>query len=200
MPQSLINLLLDAYGQGVFPMADSRDCNDTYWVDPPMRGVIPLDTFKTPRSLRKFINQSDYKVTLNQAFDDVIKACADVPRGDGQGTWINDEIEYWFRLLHAAGHAHSIEVWNKDDTLIGGLYGLAQGACFNGESMFSLETNASQTALVALVERMKQNGFTVLDTQFVNDHLKQFGCIEIPKAEYIKMLNKALAMPYVKLV
>ena len=191
-PPRLINLLLDAYAQGAFPMADARDDADTYWVDPPMRGIIPLDTFQCPRSLKKFIKTCNYNITFDNAFHAVIAACANVPRGDGQGTWINQEIEHWFNALHDAGHAHSVEVWDNDGDLVGGLYGLAQGGCFNGESMFSTKTNASKMAMVALVERLKSRGFTVLDTQFINDHLKQFGCIEIPKDDYLQMLATAL--------
>lgn len=186
-----IDAILNAYENGIFPMADERDAPETYWVEPKMRGIIPLETFNVPRSLQKFMVTCDYKITIDTAFNDVIAACAQSPRGDGQGTWINTEIETWFRALHA----HSIEVWdNRQGDLIGGLYGLAQGACFCGESMFSTQTNASKIALVHLVSRLKTNGFTLLDTQFINDHLKQFGCIEIPQAEYMKRLETSLKL------
>lgn len=190
--KAYITAILKAYAHGYFPMADGRDEEETYWVDPPMRGIIPLDDFNNPRSLQKFMDISDYKVTFDQAFADVIAACADIPRDHEKGTWINKEIELWFLALHHEGIAHSVEVWDADGVLIGGLYGLAQGGCFNGESMFSRKTNASKTALVALVERLNAKGFTLLDTQFVNDHLKQFGCIEIPKKDYINLLDQAL--------
>lgn len=193
---ALIAGLMDLYAHGVFPMADGRGDVDAYWVDPPMRGVIPLDRFNVPRSLRKFMDGCDYNITVNQAFDRVIESCAENPRKDKGGTWINHDIEAWFKLLHRAGHAHSVEVWgghgDRKGDLIGGLYGLAQGGCFNGESMFSTQPNASKCALVYLVDRLKQRGFSLLDTQFVNDHLRQFGCIEIPKDDYIKQLQNAL--------
>ncbi len=188
-----LNAILNAYAHGIFPMADGRDNPETYWVEPKMRGVIPLAAFNIPRSLKKFMVGCDYKITINQAFDQVIAACAQSSRGDGQGTWINAEIETWFNALHHIGHAHSIEVWDNNN-LIGGLYGLTQGGCFNGESMFSRAENASKIALVHLVERLKSQNFTLLDTQFTNDHLKQFGCIEIPQEEYLEQLNHALKL------
>ncbi|PCI01825.1 MAG: leucyl/phenylalanyl-tRNA--protein transferase [Alphaproteobacteria bacterium] len=189
-----IDALLNAYANGIFPMADARDAGETYWVEPEQRGIIPLDTFNIPRSLQKFIKSCDYSVTINADFAGVIAACASSPRGDEKGTWINHDIETWFLALHKAGHAHSIEVWSAEKILIGGLYGLAQGACFCGESMFSRETNASKIALVELVKHLKDKKFTLLDTQFINDHLKQFGCVEIPQEEYLKKLEKALSI------
>lgn len=193
--EQLIKALLNAYAHGIFPMADARDDTETYWIEPPMRGIIPLDSFNIPRSLAKFMDTCEYTVTIDTAFHQVIEHCATIPRDHEKGTWINHEIEFWFQALHNAGHAHSIEVWDKDGTsLIGGLYGLAQGGCFNGESMFSHKTNASKVALVSLVEHLNQRGFTLLDTQFINDHLKQFGCIEIPKDDYMDQLNHALTM------
>lgn len=192
--QGEISALLDAYADGIFPMADARDDVDVYWVEPKMRGVIPLDAFNIPKTLKKFMATCNYTVTINQNFAAVIAACAQSPRGDGQGTWINHQIESWFNMLHGAGYAHSIEVWDSDKNLIGGLYGLAQGGCFNGESMFSKRDNASKIALVYLVARLKERQFTLLDTQFINDHLKQFGCIEMPQAEYLKQLDVALGL------
>lgn len=189
-----VDAILNAYANGVFPMADARDAEETYWVEPEMRGIIPLDAFNIPRSLKKFMTECDYTVTINQAFSDVLGACAEIPRGDGQGTWINKQIERWFLDLHHKNYAHSMEVWDKDNHLIGGLYGLAQGACFCGESMFSRKTNASKIALVELVKHLKKRGFILLDTQFINDHLKQFGCIEIPQAKYLNKLEKALVV------
>lgn len=183
--------LLDAYAVGVFPMADSRDTTETYWVEPQMRGVLPMNNFNIPRSLKKFMAVCDYSVTFNYDFRGVIHACAQTPRGDGKGTWINHDIESAFIDLHFAGHAHSVEVWDNDK-LIGGLYGLAQGGCFNGESMFSHAPNASKIALVHLHRHLKAQGFTLLDTQFINDHLIQFGCIEISQADYLKLLKTAL--------
>jgi leucyl/phenylalanyl-tRNA--protein transferase len=185
------DILLNAYAHGYFPMADSREADEVYWVEPEMRGIIPLDDFNIPRSLKKFMESCEYTITMNAAFDDVIAACAETPRGDGKGTWINHRIEYWFLELRHKGHAHSIEVWDHNK-LIGGLYGLAQGGCFCGESMFSRATNASKIALVHLVTHLNKQGFTLLDTQFTNDHLKQFGCIEIPQEDYLKKLERAL--------
>ena len=172
-------------------MADAREDDETYWVEPRMRGIIPLDNFNVPRSLKKFMTTCDYEITINKCFTNVIAACAEIPRGDGNGTWINKDIEQWFTALHHAGYAHSIEVWDENE-LIGGLYGLAQGGCFNGESMFSKAENASKIALVHLVHHLNDRSFTLLDTQFINDHLKQFGCIEIPQEEYLPLLDKAL--------
>jgi leucyl/phenylalanyl-tRNA--protein transferase len=188
-----LTALLDAYAVGVFPMADHRSAEDCYFIEPKIRGIIPLNDFNIPRSLQKFMRRCDYKVTVNKAFDQVIAACAETPRSHEKTTWINHQIEGWFNQFHAQGYAHSVEVWD-DDKLIGGLYGLAQGGCFNGESMFSRAENASKIALVHLVERLRYKGFTLLDTQFANDHLKQFGCIEIPQAEYKDMLEHALQL------
>lgn len=189
-----IDAILNAYADGVFPMADRRDDPSCYFVEPKMRGIIPLDNFNIPKSLKKFMATCDYKITINKAFPDVIAACADIPRSHESNTWINQQIEFLFLQLHHKGYAHSVEVWDKDDALIGGLYGLAQGGCFNGESMFSHKTNASKIALVHLVHHLKQKQFTLLDTQFVNDHLLQFGCIEIPQTEYMKYLDEALKL------
>lgn len=185
--------VLDAYSIGIFPMADARDDPVTYWIEPRLRGIIPLDRFNIPRSLRKFMAACPYQVTFNHCFADVIHACADIPRGHEKTTWINTEIETTFIALHKGGHAHSVEVWDGEN-LVGGLYGLAQGGCFNGESMFSRAENASKVALVRLVEHLRCKGFTLLDTQFVNEHLLQFGCIEIPQAEYVKRLQDALEL------
>ena len=186
--------ILNAYSIGIFPMADARDDPDIFWVQPRMRGVIPLDNFNIPRSLKKFMKSHDYKVTINKAFAEVIQACADIPRGHEKNTWINSIIENTFLDLHEKGHAHSVEIWDEEHHLIGGLYGLAQGACFNGESMFSRKENASKIALVHLIERLRYKGFTLLDTQFINDHLLQFGAIEIPQAEYLEKLQDALKL------
>jgi leucyl/phenylalanyl-tRNA--protein transferase len=187
-----ISSYLASYQLGIFPMGESRDDEIDTWVQPQMRGIIPLETFNIPRSLKKFMTSCDYTVTINQAFADVIHACASIPRDHESNTWITHDIEFAFNALHHHGHAHSIEVWDNQNNLIGGLYGLAQGGCFNGESMFSRAENASKIALVHLVERLKFKGFTLLDTQFVNDHLKQFGCIEIPHDDYMGKLNDTL--------
>ncbi len=186
-----IHDILEAYRIGIFPMADARNDPETFWVEPCLRGIIPLDNFNIPRSLKKFMRECDYGITINKDFKGVIRACADSPRDHENNTWINHSIESAFIELHEKGYAHSVEVWDGDN-LIGGLYGLAQGGCFNGESMFSRAENASKIALVILVEHLKKRQFTLLDTQFVNDHLKQFGCIEIPQADYLDLLDSAL--------
>jgi len=193
MKIDIISHYLDTYAMGVFPMADARDADEIYWVQPEMRGIIPLDKFNVPRSLKNFMKTCDYYVTINEAFEEVIHACAEIPRHHETNTWINGEIESVFITLHHAGHAHSIEIWDrKNGELVGGLYGLAQGGCFNGESMFSRAQNTSKIALVHLVEHLNTKGFSLLDTQFINDHLKQFGCIEISHDDYMRMLHAAL--------
>ena len=186
--------LLAAYRIGVFPMAESRTDKNIFWVEPRLRGVIPLDKFNIPRSLKKFMDKCDYSVTINHAFPDVIRHCADIPRGHEKETWINAFIEELFLNLHEKGYAHSIEVWDTERNLIGGLYGLAQGGCFNGESMFSTKQNASKIALVYLVRHLRERGFSLLDTQFINDHLKQFGCLEISQNDYMGRLEEALKL------
>ncbi len=184
------DLVLKAYAYGVFPMAKSRDDSDVFWVQPKLRGVLPLDEFHLPRSLRKRLRQGTFTVTIDQVFDGVMAGCAETSatRAD---TWINDRIMQLFSALHRAGVAHSIEVW-KDGALAGGLYGLAMGAAFFGESMFSRETDASKVALTHLVGILKQGGFTLLDTQFITDHLARFGTIEISQQDYLTQLSEAL--------
>lgn len=185
-------LLLAAYAQGFFPMARSRRAKTVEWFYPEARGVLPLDeTFHVPSSLKKFMKKSAYEVRFDTAFEEVIRACADTKREDGQGTWINDEIIAAYTALHEEGHAHSVECY-EGKTLVGGLYGVSLGRAFFGESMFSTRTNASKVALVALVERLRAQGYVLLDTQYVNDHLMQFGVQEVPRAEYLEMLNTAL--------
>jgi leucyl/phenylalanyl-tRNA---protein transferase len=184
------DLVLKAYAYGVFPMAKSRGDSDVFWVQPKLRGVLPLDAFHLPRSLRKRLRQGTFTVTIDQDFEGVMAGCAEATdtRAD---TWINDRIIQLFNELHRAGVAHSIEVW-KDGALAGGLYGLAMGAAFFGESMFSRETDASKVALTHLVGMLKQGGFVLLDTQFITDHLKQFGTIEISQQDYLAQLSDAL--------
>jgi leucyl/phenylalanyl-tRNA--protein transferase len=189
-------LVLKAYAYGVFPMAKSRNDSDVFWVQPKLRGVIPLDQFHVSRSLRKTLRHGDFRVTVDQAFADVLEGCAEstAVRAD---TWINDHIMDLFIQLHEAGLAHSIEVWRDDPDgkpmLVGGLYGLAMGAAFFGESMFSRATDASKVALSHLAAILIKGNFTLLDTQFVTDHLKTFGAIEIPQKEYLAQLGAALA-------
>ncbi|WP_026479772.1 leucyl/phenylalanyl-tRNA--protein transferase [Ahrensia sp. 13_GOM-1096m] len=183
-------ILLKAYSLGLFPMAEKADDPTIFWVEPEFRGVMPLDAFHIPRSLKKEVRRGTYDITVNQAFDTVVKACAE-PAPGREETWINDPIRMLYNELHEIGHAHSVEAWYEDQ-LVGGLYGVSLGRAFFGESMFSRRTNASKVALVHLVERLKERGFVLLDTQFTNEHLTQFGTIEIPRAEYEVLLEAAL--------
>jgi leucyl/phenylalanyl-tRNA---protein transferase len=183
-------ILLKAYSLGLFPMAEKADDPTIFWVEPELRGVMPLDAFHIPRSLKKEVRRGTYDITFNQAFDTVVKACA-APAPGREETWINDPIRLLYNELHEIGHAHSVEAWYEDQ-LVGGLYGVSLGRAFFGESMFSRRTNASKVALVHLVERLKERGFVLLDTQFTNEHLTQFGTIEIPRAEYEVLLETAL--------
>jgi leucyl/phenylalanyl-tRNA--protein transferase len=178
--------LLQAYRVGVFPMAEHRDDPEMFWVDPRKRGVFPLDGFRISRSLSKTLKRDDYYVTLNTAFDDVIDACA-----DRSETWINQEIRALYNELHHQGHAHSLEVW-ADSRLIGGVYGVAVGGAFCGESMFSRQRDASKVALAWLIDLLRRTGFVLFDTQFLTHHLASLGAIEITRAEYRAYLAQAL--------
>jgi leucyl/phenylalanyl-tRNA--protein transferase len=182
--------MLRAYRIGLFPMAESRDARTLYWLDPEQRGVIPLDGFHLPRRLARRMRQEPYRITGNAAFGAVIDACA-APRPSSQESWINAEIRRLFLALHAEGHAHSIEAW-ADGALVGGLYGVALGGAFFGESMFSRADDASKIALVHLVARLRLGGFTLLDAQFQTPHLAQFGTREVPRAEYKRLLSGAV--------
>lgn len=182
--------LLDCYRRGVFPMADSRDDPRVFLMDPDERGIIPLGGLHISRSLAKFMRKMDYKVTYDRAFATVISKCAEAAP-DRENTWINAGIEYLYTILHDGGNAHSVEVWHEDE-LVGGLYGVSIGGAFFGESMFSRQTNTSKVALVKLVERLNAGGYTLLDTQFLTDHLQTMGAIEIPKAEYRTLLKAAI--------
>jgi leucyl/phenylalanyl-tRNA--protein transferase len=183
-------LVLSAYSIGLFPMANDRDDPVIHWIDPLHRGVLPLDRFHIPRKLKKAIRQNRFRVTVDTAFPEVIEACAQATP-DRPRTWLNDDMISLYVELFERGHGHSIEVW-QDDRLVGGLYGLALGAAFFGESMFSRATDASKVTLVELVARLRIGGFTLLDTQFVNDHLKQFGIEEITRTAYKARLKAAL--------
>lgn len=179
-------LLLNAYAAGVFPMADSADDPDVYWVDPAFRGVLPLSAFHVPKSLAKRVKRGDYAVTVNRDFAGVLDGCA-----DREATWINDKIRGLYGQLHEFGYCHSVEVW-MDGALAGGLYGVTLGGAYFGESMFSYRDDASKIALVYLVARLKSGGFSLLDTQFVTDHLRRFGAREIARSAYHKQLELAL--------
>jgi len=185
-------LLMHAYAQGIFPMAESADTDEVYWVDPELRGIFPLDDFHVPKKLAKTILKKPFRVTVNKAFREVISACAAPKAGqDRDNTWINDAIIDVYNQLHLLGYVHSIECW-QDDQLVGGLYGVCFSGVFCGESMFHTQTDASKIALVYLVARLKVGGFQLLDTQFITPHLAQFGAIEVPRREYKKRLQEAL--------
>ncbi|MEN3161539.1 leucyl/phenylalanyl-tRNA--protein transferase [Tistrella mobilis] len=186
------DLLLRAYVCGIFPMAESGDKPELYWVDPDRRGVLPLDGFHLPRKLRKTIRRQPFTVTVDADFEGVMCGCA-APAPGRERTWINDEILALYTELHQMGHAHSIEV-REGAELVGGLYGVSLGAAFFGESMFSRRTDASKVALVHLVARLKRGGYRLLDTQFVTDHLTRFGAIEIPRGVYQDRLRNALGI------
>ncbi|NVJ99592.1 MAG: leucyl/phenylalanyl-tRNA--protein transferase [Alphaproteobacteria bacterium] len=194
MPHESItpNLLLQAYAAGVFPMADSRDDDELFWVDPEDRGIIPLDTFHIPKSLAKRVRQEPYEVTADRAFRDVVKACARPARGRDT-TWISERIEELYTDLYERGFAHSVECWRGGE-LVGGLYGVSLGGAFFGESMFHTATDASKVALVHLVARLKAGRFILLDTQFVTEHLAQFGAEEISREHYHERLKLALSV------
>lgn len=184
-------LLLGAYSVGVFPMADSRDATDIYWVEPRRRAILPLDTFHLSRSLRRVIAADRFRVTADRAFAQIIALCAEAA-DDRPDTWINATIERSFLRLHALGLAHSVECWDGE-RLVGGLYGLAIGRAFFGESMVSRATNASKVAIATLVARLAAGGFTLLDCQFMTDHLASLGAREIDRADYMALLGAALS-------
>ncbi|MFT6558715.1 leucyl/phenylalanyl-tRNA--protein transferase [Sneathiella sp.] len=183
-------ILLSAYSHGIFPMSESQDDPEIFWVDPERRGIFPLDDFHVPRSLAKTIRKDPFKITADTCFRQVMKECAASQSGR-ETTWINRTILDLYTELHQEGHAHSIECWDGD-TLVGGLYGVSFAGVFCGESMFSRQTNASKIALVYLVARLKRGGFKLLDTQFLTDHLASMGAIEISREEYHRRLDQAL--------
>lgn len=180
------NQVLHGYTMGVFPMAHQDEDNAIYWYEPKLRGIIPLDNFNIPKSLRKTLQSGKFKFTVNESFEEVIIACA--KRSE---TWISEEIIDVYCRLHDAGWAYSFET-RLNGKLVGGLYGVAMGKAFFGESMFHEVTDASKAALIYLIHWLKSNNYTLLDTQFITDHLKQFGAIEIPQKDYLKLLAKAL--------
>lgn len=187
------DLLLRAYASGIFPMARSRNELRLYWIDPEQRGILPLDGFHVPRSLRRTLKSERFEIRCDSAFETVMRACAE-PTPERPESWINERIVGLFVELHGLGLAHSVEVW-EDGRLAGGLYGLALGGAFFGESMFSRRTDASKAALVHLVARLRHGGFCLLDTQFVTEHLRQFGAVEIPREQYHARLAAALEQP-----
>jgi leucyl/phenylalanyl-tRNA---protein transferase len=183
-------LLLAAYASGWFPMADEEGVISWYSPDP--RGIMPIEAFHVPSRLERVVRKGTLEVEIDTAFEQVMRACAEAEREPGEtGTWISEEIIESYCALHAQGFAHSIEV-RQNGLLVGGLYGVALGGAFFGESMFHRATNASKVALVALVQRLRSRGFVLLDTQWVTAHLQQFGAIEIPRAQYLRLLEKSL--------
>src|SRR5580698_8939491 len=183
-------VLLRAYACGIFPMAESADDPTLFWVEPEMRGVIPLDGFRVSSRLARTVRSDAFTVTIDTAFKAVIAGCA-APQPGRDDTWINTRIRDLYIGLHELGHCHSVEVWENDD-LVGGLYGVSLGRAFFGESMFHRTRDASKVALVHLVGRLIAGGFRLLDTQFLTGHLARFGAVEIPRAEYLEKLNEAL--------
>lgn len=181
-------MLLRGYATGIFPMADSRDDPEIFWVEPRERAIIPLDGFRLSRSLAKTLKADKFTVTHDRAFAEVLAGCA-----DRDETWINPIIEQAVMGLHAAGHAHSVECW-EDDQLVGGLYGVSLGGAFFGESMFSRRTDASKVALAWLVARLKVGGFGLLDCQFMTDHLASMGAINVSRDGYQALLSSALSI------
>jgi leucyl/phenylalanyl-tRNA---protein transferase len=184
------DMLLVAYANGYFPMAMEKDDEEVYWFHPEERGVLPLEGFNIPRGLKRAMKSHPFTLTVDVAFREVITACAELNDGRKE-TWINQTIIDAYCGLFSKGHAHSVEVWKEGD-LVGGLYGVSLGGAFFGESMFSRASEASKIALVSLVEILKEAGYVLLDTQYVNEHLKQFGVASFSKRSYMTKLEKAL--------
>ncbi len=185
-PELTPELLLYGYQCGIFPMADPDEGDAVYWFAPDPRAILPLDAFHVPKNLAKLVRRETFEVTYDRDFEAVIRACAERPE-----TWISEEIIQAYVALHRMGFAHSVEC-RRDGALAGGLYGVAIGGAFFGESMFHRERDASKVALVHLVRKLREGGFTLLDTQYTTPHLARFGVIEIPRAEYERRLAKAL--------
>jgi leucyl/phenylalanyl-tRNA--protein transferase len=188
------DILLRAYSIGLFPMAESADDPEIFWVEPELRGVLPFDHFHVSKSLAKTVRKKPFEIRFDHAFDQVIAACAEETSGR-PSTWINRTIRSLYSTLFDMGHAHTVEAW-EGDQLVGGLYGVSLGSAFFGESMFSRRTDASKICLVHLVDRLRERGFTLLDTQFTTEHLKTFGAIDVPKADYAVMLTAAMESPH----
>jgi leucyl/phenylalanyl-tRNA--protein transferase len=182
-------MLLNAYCQGYFPMADPDD-EKIYWYDPDPRTILPLESFHIPRRLQRTVKQKKFDIRIDTAFEQVMRCCAE-PRAKQDRTWINEELLELYVALHRHGFAHSVETWLNGE-LVGGVYGVSVGGLFAGESMFSRARDSSKVALVALVDVLKRNGYVLFDVQFTNDHLKQFGVVEIPRSHYKIRLEGAL--------
>ena len=181
-------LLLQAYAAGIFPMAEHRDDPDVFWVDPQYRGILPLDGFHISRSLARRMRRGAYEASLNDDFEGVLRGCA-----DREDTWISGPIHATYMALHRAGHAHSLEI-RQDGALAGGVYGVALGGAFFGESMFSRRTDASKLALAHLTDHLSRCGFTLFDTQFITPHLARLGGYNIPRKSYRRYLHEALGL------
>ena len=188
------NDLLECYRRGVFPMAEARDDDRLFLVDPERRGILPLESFHVPHRLARFVRNDPFQITIDRSFALVMRCCAQ-PAPGREDTWINGPIFELYATLHAQGYAHSVEVWDSHHELVGGLYGVALGGAFFGESMFSAARDASKVALIHLAARLVVGGFTLLDAQFWTAHLAQFGATEIPRAEFKVRLESALARP-----
>lgn len=186
------DVLLRAYACGIFPMAETADDPSIFWVDPEWRGIIPLDGFHISSRLARTVRSDAFRVTVDFAFKQTIAGCAE-PQAGREDTWINRRILDLYSALHAAGHCHSVEVWDGED-LVGGLYGVALGGAFFGESMFHRARDASKVALVHLMARLVAGGFVLLDTQYVTEHLRSFGAVEMPRERYRVMLDKAIGV------
>lgn len=185
-------VLLKAYACGIFPMAESADDPGLYWIEPEMRGIIPLDGFSISSRLARTVRSDRFEVRIDHDFEGVIAGCA-APQEGRDKTWINARIRRLYGELFTRGRCHTVEAW-RDGRLVGGLYGVRLGGAFFGESMFHIERDASKVALVHLVGRLKAGGFRLLDTQFVTSHLKSFGAIEVPRREYHRLLDAALTV------
>ena len=186
--------ILKGYSLGIFPMSESFDDPKIYWINPKKRGIIPIKDFKISKSLKKEIKKNKFKITINKNFNKVITNCAKKTKNRPK-TWINKKIIDSYSNLHEIGHAHSIEAWFQNK-LVGGLYGVSLGSAFFGESMFSTMSNASKICLVYLIANLNMKGFTLLDTQFVNPHLKKLGAIEISRKKYLKILGNSFKKKY----
>jgi leucyl/phenylalanyl-tRNA--protein transferase len=181
-------LLFSAYCQGIFPMADSNGHIDWYSPDP--RAIIPIDTYKPSKSLRPVLNKNVFEIRINQQFEQVMRYCS-LPRFKGDGAWISEEMIQVYSMMNQLGFAHSVEAY-QENKLVGGLYGVQIGAVFFGESMFSFVSNASKVAFHALIQILRQNKFELLDSQFINDNVRRYGAIEIPREEFMEKLEKAI--------
>ncbi|MHC5653207.1 leucyl/phenylalanyl-tRNA--protein transferase [Stappia sp. ICDLI1TA098] len=184
-------VLLKAYACGIFPMAETAEDPNLFWIEPELRGILPLDGFHVPRRLRRTVRQDVFEIRVDTDFGAVIDGCAE-PAGDRPKTWINSEIRRLYGALFEMGFCHTVEAW-RDGALVGGLYGVSLGGAFFGESMFARERDASKVALVHLAARLTAGSYSLLDTQFVTEHLARFGTTEVPKARYDRILAEAVA-------